>query len=980
MAQYDLDLREYWRIVKRRKLIVLFTTIAMGFFSFVFAVIGSPTPLYKASAAVKFERFSPASNLLLFAYSPGDNMQTQMAIIKSYPIIQATAQELGLIPQDLTAEEIRNKTEYLGIINKLKGMVETEQEAQSSIINVHVTADDPRFAERLANTLVSVYKEQRTAELNKRTTESKKFVEEQLKIAKERLKNSEDAVRDYREKQKLISVDSTAGSLMAQLGSYKTAYEKAVVDYEKVQNVLRQLNRAETRPFTSKTSFYLDEAPPVYKSMNDRLIQLLMDRDSLLITYTENHPQVVEIKQRIHEVVQNMKSQLAAHSKSLRENIQFLKSKIDETERQVKSLPEKGLELTRLERNVKVDTEVYSLLEKSYQDALIKEAEKIEDVQIIRPAFEPTSPVNPPKTAATAGIGTLLGLVLGLVFAFMLETFDTSIGTIEEVEKFLGVPVLGIIPQINLKEIKSLLSQKAAGEVDDETAERASRLITHFVPKSTVAESYRALRTNLNFACRDRDIKAIVFTSATPREGKTTTTANLAIAIGQSGERVLLAEMDLRNPIIAHMFGIEKTPGLTDVMLGNLGWESSVKTIADMMMGRFSIDELLETPGIDNLSIIPCGTVPPNPAEFMNSKSTGDFIEWAKSNYDVLLMDAPPVLSAADAAILGSRADAIVIVYRVGKTSRATLRRAKAQLDHVQANVIGIVLNGIRADISSDFSDYDYKHYRYYGVEAKKKGLIDRLSARVEERVNHIKNVLRKKPLAPPEGTTTEGQEKSAAESAADDRKKSPKRIFGKYFVLAVAVALLAAGVAYNAGSLKLDFLGPVSSFFENFNLYEDKAPVGSVSVKKPLSRTDGDKPAQASRPETPSSEPANIAGIAAEDAGGTVTVPTEKEGDKSPIKAEAFYSIQVRAVNRPEEATDLVKSLSARGLDAFYQKINIENSGLWYRILIGRFADEGAARLYHDKNNIGESFPGCFIRRITVDNSVEKKDKGQRR
>jgi hypothetical protein len=142
MAQYDLDLREYWRIVKRRKLIVLFTTIAMGFFSFVFAVIGSPTPLYKASAAVKFERFSPASNLLLFAYSPGDNMQTQMAIIKSYPIIQATAQELGLIPQDLTAEEIRNNTEYLGIINRLKGMVETEQEAQSSIINVHVTADD----------------------------------------------------------------------------------------------------------------------------------------------------------------------------------------------------------------------------------------------------------------------------------------------------------------------------------------------------------------------------------------------------------------------------------------------------------------------------------------------------------------------------------------------------------------------------------------------------------------------------------------------------------------------------------------------------------------------------------------------------------------------------------------------------------------------------------------------------------------------
>ncbi|MBP8984554.1 MAG: AAA family ATPase [Syntrophobacterales bacterium] len=977
MAQYDLDLREYWRIVKKRKFIVLFTTIALGFFSFIFAVIGSPTPLYKASAAVKFERFSPASGLFLFSYSPGDNMQTQMAIIKSYPVIQATAQKLGLIPQDLTAEEIRNNPEYLGIINKLKGMVETEQEGQSSIINVHVTADDPRFAQRLANTLVSVYKEQRTAELNKRTTESKKFVEEQLKIAKERLKNSEEAVRDYREKQKLISVDSTAGSLMAQLGSYKTAYEKAVVDYEKVQNALSQLNRAETRPFTSKTSFYLEEAPPVYKSMNDRLIQLLMDRDSLLITYTENHPQVVEIKQRIHEVVQNMKAQLEAYRKSLRENIQFLRSKIDEAERQVKSLPEKGLELTRLERNVKVDTDVYSLLEKSYQEALIKEAEKVEDVQIIRPALEPTSPVNPPKTTATAGIGTLLGLVLGLVFAFMLETFDTSIGTIEEVEKFLGVPVLGIIPQINLKEIKSLLSEKAAGEVDEETAERASRLITHFVPKSTVAESYRALRTNLNFACRDRAIKAIVFTSATPREGKTTTIVNLAIAIGQSGQRVLLAEMDLRNPIIAHMFGIEKTPGLTDVILGNLGWDSAVKTIADMMMGRFSVDELLETPGIDNISIIPSGTVPPNPAEFMNSKSIGDLIEWAKSNYDVILMDAPPVLSAADAAILGSRADAIVIVYRVGRTSRATLRRAKAQLDHVQANVIGTVLNGIKADISSDFSDYDYKHYRYYGVEDKKGGLIDRLSARVEERVNHLKNILRKKPLAPPEGTVAEGQARSEAESTPDGRKKSAKKIFGKFFVLAVAATLFALGVVYNAGLLKLDFLDPVSPSFENFNPSGEKAPVG---VKKPLSRTDGGQPAQALKPDVPSYEPANNPDIVVKGAHEAVSVPPGKEGDKSPTKDEVFYSIQVRAVQRPEEAADFVKTLSARGMDAFYQKVALKDSGLWYRIFIGRFADEGAARRYYSKNNIGESFPGCFIRRIPVDKSIEKKDKGERR
>ena len=207
MAQYDFDLREYWRIVKKKKFIIIFTTVAMGLFSLVFSILGSPTPLYKTTAAVKFERSSLATGLYLqtFSLSPGDDMQTQLAIIKSFYIIEPVAQKLGMIPASLTSDEIRTHAKYINIINMLKNSVQTEQESQSAIINITVTSEDPKFAQRLANTVVSVYKEQRMLEVNKRTIDARKFVEEQLKISREKLKNSEDDVRAFREKNKLIS-------------------------------------------------------------------------------------------------------------------------------------------------------------------------------------------------------------------------------------------------------------------------------------------------------------------------------------------------------------------------------------------------------------------------------------------------------------------------------------------------------------------------------------------------------------------------------------------------------------------------------------------------------------------------------------------------------------------------------------------------------------------------------------------------------
>jgi capsular exopolysaccharide synthesis family protein len=746
-TKYDLDLRDYWLVVKKRKFIIVFTVFAMGLFSLVFAILNKPVPLYKTSASVKIEKATSATGLYVQAiFWQADDMETQAAVIRSYFIIEMVARELGLIPADLSSEEVRADKKYLGIILNLKNSVETEQEGFSSIINITVTSGDPGFAQRLANTIARVYKEERILDLNKRTIEAKKFIESQLKIVKQRLRNSEEAVKSFREKNKLISLSARTSRMLGQAASLQAAYDKAKADRQKIIDADRMLERAKDKPLTLKTSFYIDAASTLYKSLNNRLVQLMLKRDTLLLTFTKNYPQVVEIKGQVHELVSNMKAQLSSQEKVLAENIRTLKKKIDKADEQIMVLPEKGLALARLDRNVKVNMEVYTLLEKKYQESLIKAAEKIEEVKIVKPALEPANPINPPKTRATTVVGTIIGLILGIVFAFIIETFDTSIAAIEEVEELLGVPVSGIIPYVSVQEIKAILEEKYPEGMDEAIADRHARLVSHFAPDSTLAESFRALRTNLNFISLEKDIKTLVFTSSSPREGKTISVVNLAITMAQAGNKVLLLEGDLRRPVIARMFGIDQIPGLTDVILGNYKWRDVIRTITDIMMGKMSMDDIMKTPGIDNLHIMTCGTIPPNPAELVSSKSISEFIEDVRSEYDMVLIDGPPVLTATDAAILGSRADGVILVYQVGKISRGALKRAKAQLDNVRANVIGVVLNGLKAEISPDFSGYDYyKQYYVYGQKEEERktfwsrllsipGLVAGLFRRVSEK------------------------------------------------------------------------------------------------------------------------------------------------------------------------------------------------------------------------------------------------------
>ena len=717
MPEYTLSLRDYWRILRKRKGVVFFTTLALGFFSFAFANMRKPVPMYSATASVKYEKTYTFTGLYLetMSWSSG-GLETQAAIIRSYPVMERAAKKLGYIDPNLTSEQIRSDERLMEIVLRLQSKISTEVEGYTNIINITATSYNPDEAQRLANAVAEAYREYNSEEKNKRIIEARRFIEQQLAKKKEELRKAEDAVRKFREEHDLISLDSKTKEVISELSKARSEYERLEGDIREISSMIDQLRRRE--PLSKEAmGLFADRVSGVFRSLNDRLVSLRVQRATLLNVYTEKHPKVRQVDSEIENVSENMIAELEAQRRTLEERKELVARKLKRLEEEFKALPEEAQTLDKLQHEVDVIKKVVELLESKYQEALIKESEKVEEVSIVKPALRPRHPINPPRTKAATVAGLVMGLVLGVVFAFIVESLDTSIGTIEDVEKYLGVPVLGIIPHMTTEEIKRTLLEEYIGKDDEEVLNMKARLISHFAPKSALAESFRALRTSVQFSGLERGTKTIVVTSSSRGGGKTTVAVNLALVMAQAGSRVLLVEGDMRVPVIFQIFGIERSPGLSEVILGSHRWEEVVRTVTDVMMGKIKAEDILAVPGMDNLHIITCGTIPPNPAELFNFRRTDEFISQVRERYDVVIFDSPPVLPVTDTVILGSKVDGVVMVYRVGKIGRGALRRAKVQLDGANAKVLGVVLNGLRPEVSPDFQGYKYSRYYGYGKE-----------------------------------------------------------------------------------------------------------------------------------------------------------------------------------------------------------------------------------------------------------------------
>ncbi|RMD86172.1 MAG: hypothetical protein D6813_15275, partial [Calditrichaeota bacterium] len=500
MAQYEIHLRDYIRIIRKRKFIVLFSTFCIGVLSFAFSYLQQPEPTYRSSASVKIEQSGTLTGLYLetVTWNSEDYLATQAEIIKSIPVMEKVAQRMGYIDSTLSSTEIRKNPKYVNLVLHLQSMVSTQQQGETNIIDIIVISKDPEESKRLANTIAQVYIEENIKEKNKRAHNALKFIEHQLSLVGKRLEEAEEAVRRYREKTNLITLEYEAQSVLEELREAEMKHNRYRREREELQLLISQIEKNETLPEAALSSFTLSGENSSLLELKRRLTELKLERDNLLIAFTERHPAVKEIDAQIEEIKKNIIKELKSLELSLRHKEKVQLAEVERLREKYRALPESGLELARLQRQVNINNEVYTLLASKRQEALIKNAEKIEEATLVKPALRGVR-INPPTSPYTvAFVGLVVGCILGMIFAFIYESFDTSIGTIEDVERYLNLPVIGVLPYVDIEEMMERITEEGSIDEDPEKVRKLrTHLVSLFAPKSTIAESFRTLRTYL---------------------------------------------------------------------------------------------------------------------------------------------------------------------------------------------------------------------------------------------------------------------------------------------------------------------------------------------------------------------------------------------------------------------------------------------------------------------------------------------------
>jgi len=435
-------------------------------------------------------------------------------------------------------------------------------------------------------------------------------------------------------------------------------------------------------------------------NLQENLVELKYQLARLSQRYTGKNPKIIELKQQINDLESR------------------LEIKSDSYALQNMELSEQELKQVKLAREVEINTKLYMMFKEKLEEARITEAQKVGDVSIIDPAVLSNAPVN---TAGNINVllGGLIGLLTGIGLVFVLEAMDRSIWTVEEAENIMKLPVLGVVPSAD-RDIKKGRSKPASNMPDISSRESADiyiRMITHHLPTSLMAESFRNIRTNLRLG---PSRKTILVTSAGAGEGKTTVLVNLGLAVAQTGAKTLLVSSDLRKPAVSRSFGIRSGPGLTEVISGTATLDEALKNISDIILGDAALEMITGSSGMDNIWILPSGHPPVNPAEILESGKNVELIEELRRRFNYIFFDSPPVLPVTDASLLASRVDSVVLCYQVGKLPRESLLRAKIQIESVGANISGIVLNHNRLQKGTALHPIHYGDKEsYYGEQSQ---------------------------------------------------------------------------------------------------------------------------------------------------------------------------------------------------------------------------------------------------------------------
>lgn len=521
------------------------------------------------------------------------------------------------------------------------------------------------------------------------------------------LTTSEGAIQDYQQRGGILFLDEQSKKIIDELSKYqseKTAAEVMLLASQKASSEIRN----ELSKVDKSLLNYIDGQfnEPYFKELQKKVSELEVQRDVEISVLTdeklkerinkEYDKKINPLKKNLDDKMNIIKNGILANTPeeksqvaqklletdieiiSNRSKIQPLSNVISKFEAIFNKLPAQSIELARLERDRKSNEKLYLTLEEKYQEAIVNERAKLGNVIIIDKAPLADKPSKPNRQLIVTA-GAVLGLALGIGFAFLRNYLDRSVKTPEEIEG-KGVSVLSWVPSI--EELKDLGSSQL-------------EFIVANKPNATASESFKALRTRVYYAKIESQLKTILVTSSLPSEGKTTVALNLAGSFALADKKVLLVDCDLRKPRIHAIFQSERYPGLSDYLFSNVNSE-----------------DIIRKTKLDNMDFITSGTIPPNPSELLGSKQMVDFLHHFESIYDILVLDSPPYISVTDAEILSRISDGTILVCRANKTPMDAFLKAHDRIiENENHKFLGSVLNNF--SVKSAYGYY-YNYYYYY--------------------------------------------------------------------------------------------------------------------------------------------------------------------------------------------------------------------------------------------------------------------------
>jgi len=669
-----LHFLDYWRVIRSRKEIILAVVILVALSGTSYTLMLDK--IYMASTTIRVREDAMDIDVfdrqMVNSFNPFF-LKTEFEVIQSRTILSTVLDKLNL--QQKWSQREENKG---GLIPRnicmsiLEGSVYVNQYRDTSLIEIQVYRDDQDEAQRIANEVADVYRDHRQSTKRGEVRASVQALENELLKQQQKVNEAEDELERIRQEQgvQILSRGIRADNIrIQQMEGDRMA---ARVDMLTRRTRLEQLEALEGEELMNASAYMVNDSSllALRRQSVDADVQLKLMQENL----GDNHPEVrriqagvTELKAKLNDALNGLKAGVRADYEVAKARYEALDSELAEVRKtDIEDQKEKYLPFERAERNLMIQQEILNALRARVTQKGVEMGLPRTMVEIVDRAERPERPVRP-RVMLNIILSVIVGLGAGIGLAYFIEYLDTSVKTVEDVEKYLGLPVIGIIPQ----KVRSLAEEG---------------------PESPHAESYRVLRTNMMFNNDNKRGGVFAVVSGGVGEGKSTTLFNLAYVCAQLGDKVLVVDSDLRRPVQHTFVNMSNRFGLTNVF-----------------MQEATLDEAIKATSVPNLHFLPSGKMPRSSVGILDSRRLKAIIEPLRERYDIVFFDSPPIVGVSDASIIASEVDGVLLVVQYRKYPRNMSTRARRILENVGAKIMGVVLNNI--NILRD--DYYYYYHSY---------------------------------------------------------------------------------------------------------------------------------------------------------------------------------------------------------------------------------------------------------------------------